>query len=59
MLGAMAIGMFAGAAIFLSIMQVTWDQALIQYPVQSLLVMAASMTVPMCGVSRRHVLPPQ
>jgi hypothetical protein len=45
--------MFAGAAIFLSIVQVTWDQALIQYPVQSLLVMAVSMTVPMM-VWMRH-----
>ena len=56
MLGAMAIGMFAGAAIFLSIVQVTWDEALIQYPVQSLLVMAASMTIPMVAWMghRRH-----
>jgi hypothetical protein len=55
MLGAMAIGMFAGAAIFLSIVQVTWDEALLQYPVPSLLVMAVSMTVPMVAWMRhRH-----
>ena len=54
MLGAMAIGMFAGAAIFLSIVQVTWDQALVQYPVQSLLVMAASMTLPMVAWMRHR-----
>ena len=55
MLGAMMIGMFAGAAIFLSIVQVTWDEALIQYPVQSLLVIAVSMTVPMVALMRiRH-----
>ena len=55
MLAAMAIGMFAGAAIFLSVVQVTWDEALIQYPVQSLLVMAVSMTVPMVAWMRyRH-----
>ena len=50
----MGIGMFAGAAIFLSIVQVTWDEALIQYPVQSLLVMAVSMTVPMLAWMRHR-----
>ena len=54
MLGAMGIGMFASAAIFLSIVQVTWDEALIQYPVQSLLVMAVSMTVPMLAWMRHR-----
>lgn len=55
MLGAMMIGMIAGAAIFLSIVQVTWDEALLQYPVQALLVMAVSMTVPMVAWMRfRH-----
>ncbi len=56
MLGAMAIGMFAGAAIFLSIVQVTWDEALVQYPVHSLLVMAVSMSVAMVALMRyrRH-----
>ena len=46
--------MFASAAIFLSIVQVTWDEALIQYPVQSLLVMAVSMTVPMLAWMRHR-----
>jgi uncharacterized membrane protein YfcA len=55
MLGAMLIGMIAGAAVFLSIVQVTWEEALIQYPVQALLVMAVSMTVPMVAWMRyRH-----
>lgn len=55
MLGAMMVGMFAGAAIFLSIVQVTWDEALLQYPVQALLVMALSMSVPMVAWMRyRH-----
>jgi hypothetical protein len=52
MLGAMAIGMLAGAAVFLSIVQVTWDEALLRYPVQALLVMAVSMTVPMLAWMR-------
>ena len=55
MLAAMIVGMIAGAAIFLSIVQVTWDEALLQYPVQALLVMAVSMTVPMVAWMRhRH-----
>ena len=55
MLGAMMIGMIAGAAIFLSIVRVTWDEALLEYPVQALLVMAVSMTVPMVAWMRfRH-----
>ncbi len=54
MLGAMGIGMFAGAAIFLSIVQVTWDEALIQYPAQSLLVMVVSMTAPMLAWMRHR-----
>ncbi|MGE5274226.1 MAG: hypothetical protein ACM3QU_10795 [Verrucomicrobiota bacterium] len=55
MLGAMIVGMLAGAAIFLSIVQLTWDQALLQYPVQALLVMAASMSLPMVAWMRlRH-----
>ena len=52
MLGVMAAGMMVGAAIFLSIVQVTWDEALLQYPVQSLLVMAISMSVPMVAWMR-------
>ena len=55
MLGAMMIGMIAGAAIFLSIVHVSWDEALLQYPVQALLVMAVSMSVPMVAWMRyRH-----
>lgn len=54
MLGAMAVGMFAGAAIFLSVTHVTWDEALVQYPVQALVVMAVSMTLPMVAWMRHR-----
>ena len=56
MLGAMLVGMITGAAIFLSIIQVTWDEALLRYPVQALLVMAVSMTAAMVAwmLYRRH-----
>jgi hypothetical protein len=52
MLGAMILGMLIGAAIFLSIVQTTWDEALLQYPVQALFVMAVSMSVPMVAWMR-------
>jgi hypothetical protein len=45
MFAVMVVGMVAAAAIFLTIVQVTWDEATVQYPVQSLLVVAAGMTV--------------
>ena len=48
MLGAMAVGMLATGAIFLSITGLkTWDQVTIQYPTQVLLAMAAGMSLPM------------
>lgn len=47
MVVAMAIGMIAGAAVFLTIVRMTWDEALLRYPVLCLLVMAFSMTLPM------------
>jgi hypothetical protein len=52
MIAAMMAGMFAGAAIFLAIVGVTWDEALVRYPAQSLLVVAAGMTVPMMAWMR-------
>jgi cytochrome bd-type quinol oxidase subunit 2 len=61
MLGAMAIGMLATGAIFLSIVGLkTWDEVTIQYPTQALLAMAAGMSIPMVawmllrGMGRRN-----
>jgi hypothetical protein len=48
MLAAMAVGMIATGAIFLSAVGLkSWDQVLLQYPTQALLAMAAGMTIPM------------
>ncbi len=48
MLGAMAVGMVATGAIFLSIVgRKTWEQVTVQYPTQALLAMAGGMSVPM------------
>jgi uncharacterized membrane protein YhaH (DUF805 family) len=52
MLAVMVVGMIAAVAVFLTIVQATWDEALVQYPVQSLLVVAAGMTVPMVAWMR-------
>jgi hypothetical protein len=61
MLLAMAVGMIATGAIFLSVVGLkTWDQVLLQYPTQALLAMAAGMTIPMAawmlfrGMGRRN-----
>jgi hypothetical protein len=48
MLAAMVVGMIATSAVFLTIVGLkTWDEVIIQYPTQSLMTMAAGMTVPM------------
>jgi hypothetical protein len=48
MLGAMAVGMLATGAIFVSATGLkTWDQVTILYPTQVLLAMAAGMSLPM------------
>ena len=52
MIAAMMAGMFAGAVILLAIVGVTWDEALVRYLAQSLLVVAAGMTVPMVAWMR-------
>jgi len=52
MLVAMAIGMFAGLAIFLSVVGMTFEQAIVRHPSLILFVMAVSMTVPMVGWMR-------
>ncbi|HXJ63139.1 MAG TPA: hypothetical protein VNN79_05250 [Actinomycetota bacterium] len=50
MLAAMAVGMVATGAIFLSIVGLkTWPEVITQYPTQALLAMAAGMTLPMVG----------
>jgi hypothetical protein len=61
MLAAMAVGMIATGAIFLSVVGLkTWEQVTVQYPAQALLAMAAGMTVPMVawmlfrGMGRRN-----
>jgi hypothetical protein len=61
MLAAMAVGMIATGAIFLSVVGLkTWDQVTLQYPTQALLAMAAGMTIPMVawmlfrGMGRRN-----
>ena len=45
----MVVGMVAGAAIFLTIVGMDWDQATLRHPIASLLVIAAGMSVPMAG----------
>jgi predicted anti-sigma-YlaC factor YlaD len=48
MLAAMAVGMMATCAAFLSVVGLkTWDEVTTQYPTQALLAMAVGMTVPM------------
>jgi hypothetical protein len=59
MFGIMVAGMIASAAIFLTIVQMTWDEATKEHPTASLLVIAAGMTIPMAlwmlhrGMGRR------
>jgi hypothetical protein len=47
MLAVMVAGMVVSAAIFLTIVGMTWDEATLRHPLASLLVIAAGMTVPM------------
>ena len=49
MFGVMVVGMVVAAAILLSIVGTTWDEATRQYPTASLLVIAAGMTIPMAA----------
>src|SRR6187200_2948489 len=59
MFGIMVAGMIASAAIFLTIVQMTWDEATKERPTASVLVIAAGMTIPMAlwmlhrGMGRR------
>ena len=61
MLAAMAVGMIATIAVFVSVVGLkTWDQVTVQYPTQALLAMAAGMTIAMVawmlfrGMGRRN-----
>lgn len=47
MFGVMMAGMVVAAGIFLMIVGMTWDEALVHRPAASLLVIAAGMTIPM------------
>ena len=47
MFAVMVAGMVAAAAIFLTIVGVHWNEATVQHPVVSLLVIATGMSVPM------------
>jgi len=43
----MVVGMILSVAVFLTIVGMAWDQATVEHPVASLLVVAAGMTAPM------------
>jgi hypothetical protein len=45
----MVVGMVASAAIFLTIVGMTWDEATLRHPFAALLVIAAGMSVPMAA----------
>ena len=47
MLAVMVAGMIGSAAIFLTVIQMDWEEATASHPIASLLVIAAGMTVPM------------
>lgn len=49
MLAIMAAGMVGSAAIFLTIVQMDWEEATVSHPTASLLVIAAGMSVPMAA----------
>jgi hypothetical protein len=49
---AMMVGMFAGAAVFVSALGITVDQAIQDHPVSFVIAMAFSMTVPMVAWMR-------
>jgi hypothetical protein len=49
MLAVMIAGMVASAAIFLTVVQMDWEEATASHPIASLLVIAAGMTVPMAA----------
>ena len=59
MAAVMAVGMVAAAALYMTIVNlmvepISWEEALIRYPVQSLLVVAVGMSLPMIPWMRRR-----
>jgi hypothetical protein len=62
MFAVMVVGMIAAAAVFLSIVQMTWDEATRQRPTASLLVIGVGMSIPMAvwmlyrGMGRRNAV---
>ena len=54
MFAVMVLGMIASAAIFLTIVQTSWDEATRRYPTASLLVIAAGMSIPMAASMLRR-----
>jgi len=55
MIAAMAVGMLVGVAIFLTVAGMTFDEALVQLPTATLIVVAFSMTAPMVAWMRHGV----
>jgi hypothetical protein len=49
MFGVMVAGMIGAAAVFLTVVGMTWDEATVEHPLASLLVIAAGMTIPMAA----------
>ena len=49
MLAVMVAGMIGSAVIFLTVVQMDWEEATASHPIASLLVIAAGMTVPMAA----------
>jgi hypothetical protein len=54
MIAAMALGMLVGLAIFLTVVGMAFDEALVQLPTATLIVVALSMTVPMVAWMRHR-----
>ena len=49
MFAVMMVGMILAAATFLASVEMTWDEATVAHPVESLLVIAAGMSLPMAA----------
>ena len=54
MMAVVVVGMVGAAAIFLAVIQKSWDEALVSYPTYSLLVIAFGMTAPMVAWMRHR-----
>jgi hypothetical protein len=49
MFGVMVVGMIGAAAIFVTALGLTWEEATLQHPTAALAVVAAGMSIPMAG----------